>query len=298
MNRPYIPSVVAAACLLTLLFFAACKKQPKAQPHHDYTFSLSGTYFYPGDPVKFTSSAPAGSSLTWDFGDGHTSTDNSPVNVYSTSGHFRVTMIVNGYDTFRNELYILPPVVTTHVDPFSYRASPLVCAGVPVYFTCANSNITDILWNFGDGDTSVDVNPVHTFTANGTFSVSMTINGNSATKAVRSVSVALYPKLPSILLGSKSWHHNYYGYFSDGHMDVYTTYDDAVLSIDNVDDFHLRVGGVDLTYIGSNGDNRLSFTRDARRLDIDLSTHAISYKNYTYQNTKYLMYYCDNYYTP
>lgn len=44
--------------------------------------------------VKFTNCSEGGSYYYWDFGDGETSTDESPTHAYSNSGSFTVTLTI------------------------------------------------------------------------------------------------------------------------------------------------------------------------------------------------------------
>lgn len=47
-----------------------------------------------------------------------------------------------------------------------------------VYFTNRSTgNITSYFWNFGDGNTSSEVNPVHTYTVDGVYTVTLAVNG-------------------------------------------------------------------------------------------------------------------------
>ncbi len=57
---------------------------------------------------------------------------------------------------------------------FSYLANQRV-----VNFTDASSGATSWLWNFGDGNTSIQQNPTHTYTQNGNYIVTLTINGGT-----------------------------------------------------------------------------------------------------------------------
>lgn len=61
-----------------------------------------------------------------------------------------------------------------------YSAKP----NVPINFSSAGSSdpdgtIVSYLWDFGDGTTSVDPNPVHTYTKEGTYAVKLTVTDNS-----------------------------------------------------------------------------------------------------------------------
>ena len=68
----------------------------------------------------------------------------------------------------------------------SYFFNPTIqpqnaCEGEPTTFYLNNSAITNTLWNFGDGTTSTDINPTHTYTSAGTFTVSVVVTTPSGT---------------------------------------------------------------------------------------------------------------------
>ena len=44
----------------------------------------------------------------------------------------------------------------------------------PVEFTDSSTNADSVLWNFGDGNTSTERNPIHNYSSNGTFVVTLT----------------------------------------------------------------------------------------------------------------------------
>jgi PKD repeat protein len=50
---------------------------------------------------------------------------------------------------------------------------------------------TSYYWEFGDGDTSTMAEPTHTYSKDGVFDVSLTINGNLRTS--KTISIASYP---------------------------------------------------------------------------------------------------------
>lgn len=54
-------------------------------------------------------------------------------------------------------------------------------APLTVYFTDLSSNATSWLWDFGDGSSSTDQNPVHVYTSGGVFSVSLTAYNSQMT---------------------------------------------------------------------------------------------------------------------
>ncbi|NDV46078.1 PKD domain-containing protein [Paludibacter sp. 221] len=59
---------------------------------------------------------------------------------------------------------------------FSYEVEDL-----KVTFTNASKDANSYAWDFGDGKTSTETNPVHTYAANGTYSVKLTASGEGGT---------------------------------------------------------------------------------------------------------------------
>jgi PKD repeat protein len=75
--------------------------------------------------------------------------------------------------------------VTAEIVDASFTA---VTNGGTAAFTDASTGATSWAWNFGDGNTSTQQNPTHTYTTNGPHNVTLTIN-NGACSFVDSVSV-------------------------------------------------------------------------------------------------------------
>jgi PKD repeat protein len=57
-------------------------------------------------------------------------------------------------------------------------ATDLTPANVPVQFSYASNGADSFAWNFGDGNTSAEENPIHTYTTGGLYTVSLTIMAN------------------------------------------------------------------------------------------------------------------------
>jgi PKD repeat protein len=91
----------------------------------------------------------------------------------------------NTYDVFvhdRGEGIVLPPTAAFTSDVTSGPA-PLT-----VHFTdLSTGTITSYVWNFGDGGTSTERNPVHTFTAAGTYTVALTVSGPGGSDSAEAV---------------------------------------------------------------------------------------------------------------
>lgn len=99
---------------------------------------------------------------SWDFGDTGTSNQQNPFHIYTTPGFYDMVLTVNtafcsGIDTVQINVENIP---TANFVPDTTNG----CADLLVNFTNTSSaNATDFYWNFGDGDTSIVVNPSHLF---------------------------------------------------------------------------------------------------------------------------------------
>lgn len=113
----------------------------------------------------------------WFFGDGGSSAKQNPVYQYNDTGYFSVTLISlnNGCGdtlTIPKKIHVNPPVAN-----FSFVK---MCT-VPrqVAFTDASIGADYWNWNFGDGTTSVEKNPTHTYLTPGNYTVSLTVTNQS-----------------------------------------------------------------------------------------------------------------------
>ncbi|MCX7607533.1 MAG: PKD domain-containing protein, partial [Bacteroidia bacterium] len=67
-----------------------------------------------------------------------------------------------------------PPVAD-----FAPDANLRFCLGTPIAFTDRSQNAVSVRWDFGDGATSTDRNPTHTYTAPGSYTVTLTAQVSS-----------------------------------------------------------------------------------------------------------------------
>jgi len=111
-------------------------------------------------------------NISWIFEGGvpNTSTQLHPVVHYNNPGKFDVTMYATnnlGKDTLVRPEYI--EVIAQPMGDFTYSVS-----GYVANFTQTTTDIDGFSWNFGDGATSTDVNPNHTYASDGTYTVKFT----------------------------------------------------------------------------------------------------------------------------
>lgn len=109
----------------------------------------------------------------WNFGDGDTSTAESPVHVYNDFGYYRVTLELTdsiGIKSFYTQYLDVNNLGCT--PNFGYW-SGIYKASFYNYTYCFDSTLKYV-WDFGDGKTSNDENPVHNYDSAGVFKVCLT----------------------------------------------------------------------------------------------------------------------------
>ncbi|WP_462280842.1 PKD domain-containing protein, partial [Salinivirga cyanobacteriivorans] len=161
------------------------------------------TQQYPQSTVTITDLTNGGPfSYQWSFGDGNTSTQMFPgAHTYDTWGTYTIDLSVvnndfNCADNASESITIDPPVVTAEFNIDDTAG----CVPHTVTFTAEASQYPDdnydYLWDFGDGTSSTEQQPTHTFDSAATYPITLTVVGdNGAVNAAGSVKV--YP-LPEV----------------------------------------------------------------------------------------------------
>ncbi len=125
--------------------------------------------------VTFTNTtAGTGLLFFWSFGDGDTSEASNPSHTYNRNGNFNVALVVT--DSSGCSIPVSVPVSIKNQMPVArFRADTLGCPGGPVQFYNQSGGGSSYLWDFGDGTTSTAVNPKHSYTNDGLYSISLTV---------------------------------------------------------------------------------------------------------------------------
>lgn len=142
-------------------------------------FNLPGNGCVPFNAV-FENTSLGGLNFTWDFGDGTSSTEDNPTHLYSVVGNYTVKLLA--FDsTSCNKVDSISKVVSVKAVPVaSFIFNPTVPAeNTFTKFTDQSLGAVSYLWNFGDGDTSLEQNPQHIFPATGTYNVCLTVQNEA-----------------------------------------------------------------------------------------------------------------------
>jgi gliding motility-associated-like protein len=128
--------------------------------------------------VTFINNSLDGFSYLWDFGDGSTSIEQSPEHIYA-AGLFDVALTVTSAEgcvssvVFPGYIEILPvPVADASV--LEDISHPYDLSLATFHFQNNSLFADSYLWDFGDGTTSSETNPTHTYTSLDTFFAMLT----------------------------------------------------------------------------------------------------------------------------
>lgn len=129
--------------------------------------------------VRFTDQSTGNvTAWEWNFGDGTTSDEQNPRHAYLTTGLKSVSLIARGPAGSHQRLLTKIIKVDPPVAPLaSFQGTPLIgMAPLAVQFSNTSSGlIASSAWDFGDGTTSNERNPLHVYTTAGRYTVAVTV---------------------------------------------------------------------------------------------------------------------------
>ncbi|MEI6409980.1 MAG: PKD domain-containing protein [Bacteroidota bacterium] len=157
-----------------------CTAIAKYYPISDLTVQFSSYY----------SSADNASAayFTWDFGDGFISNEENPVHTYAQEGVYTATLTITGSDgckaTVVTDVYLQNFQFCWAYINFAPGNDSLAFNFSAQYYGYDSLNTAvSYLWNFGDGTSSTEANPSHTYTAEGFYIVTVDVIGSDSCEA-------------------------------------------------------------------------------------------------------------------
>lgn len=131
-----------------------------------------------GETIHLTGNAQSGASYSWSGPGNWTATGQNvtrPNCTMAMSGTYTCTISLSGQTSSTDTQ------VAVYANPTANFSVPTAYAGVPTQFTSTSTTnpsgqtITSYLWNFGDGQTSTQQNPTHTYATPGSYTVTLTV---------------------------------------------------------------------------------------------------------------------------
>ncbi len=159
--------------------------------------------------VTFNNLTTGASSLVWDFGDGNSVTWDSeenteedpefnPIHFYLTEDTFQATLSVTNFlGSVVSITKNIEGLILSTVPNFTFTTSDLT-----VQFTDDSLLAVSHFWEFGDGNTSTELNPMHTYAIAGTYDVTLTTT--NAAGIARDITIqvpvgGITPTFPAVL---------------------------------------------------------------------------------------------------
>lgn len=144
-------------------------------------FSISQLQGCAPQLIRFMDQSANATQISWSFGNGSISTDKNPGSIYTNPGEYTITLIAKnaeGSDTLQKKITIYPkPAVDFSVNdtsgcfPFNASFTDLTSTG--------GSPAASWLWDFGDGNTSKEKNPTHTYRIENQFNVTLKVTSQA-----------------------------------------------------------------------------------------------------------------------
>src|SRR5690606_3701749 len=114
--------------------------------------------------LKFTNTSGGATKYLWKFSDGKTSTAKNPTHTFTKTGKISATLVAIGAGC-EDELLKTNLGEVLFAKPNFKTQQKGSCFPITVQFLDASKDAVSWFWDFGDGATSTEKNPVHIFTA-------------------------------------------------------------------------------------------------------------------------------------
>ena len=158
-------------------------------------FSSSTTYLVVSVDAS-TSSDPDGTitSYAWAFGDGATATGVTATHEYATDGTYLITLTVTDNDMLTDSDSKSVTVSHALVSPVAQFTTLTTWLQVSVDASGSydpDGTIVSYAWDFGDGGSAMGVTATHTYSGDGTYSITLTVTDNDGLTATLSKPVTV-----------------------------------------------------------------------------------------------------------
>lgn len=128
-----------------------------------------------GQEIHFTNTSPNVAGTSWDFGNGDTSILTHPVYVFEQAGTYEISLI--GLATSTGCQNTASSTITIGEPPYASFEAPDAngCTPLNVHFNNYSNGGHYYQWDFGDGNSSVEANPQHTYSNSGEYFVRLQV---------------------------------------------------------------------------------------------------------------------------
>lgn len=150
----------------------SCDTDFAYEPVPDQLFTMAFTDLTEG-PVN---------EWAWDFGDGNNSFEQNPVHTYADTGTYLVKLVVSNEDSLQycsdsitKNIVVTAPMPDCEASFIMHPDSGVNAPNLFHFHDATQNEPDEWLWEFGDGHTSTEQNPVHQYEEGGSYEISLTV---------------------------------------------------------------------------------------------------------------------------
>lgn len=142
-------------------------------------------------------------TILWDFGDGNTIDAKNPKHTYRTDGEFDVSLLVTDNNGCQDKNTARKLIEVDRIPDLAFKGDVTFACNAPLTVNFDNlstkikANDT-YLWDFGDGSTSTQKSPSHTYTSLGEYDVTLTVTTPSG--CVNTITLPKYIRIGNIAI--------------------------------------------------------------------------------------------------
>jgi PKD repeat protein len=176
---------------------------PTADAGADQTVNEDQLVFFGGSGTDTPSDEPL-LSYEWDFGDGTTGNGKNPIHAYQDEGTYDVTLTVTdddgglGQDIMQVTVANIGPVVDCGPDVEVNEDVPVQFMGY-AFDTPSDEQSLLYSWDFGDGNSGMGINPAHSYSNEGIYTVTLTVTDDNSFIGTDSMTVTVKNIPPTVV---------------------------------------------------------------------------------------------------
>ncbi len=250
----------------------------------------------PGTPITFNNNSTTENStvFSWDFKNGNTSNQWSPVETFNTTGNYNVELIASnncGSDTAYRNIDISPSLPFTAFLSSSIPWGENACIGEDITFSISGINLASIIIDFGDGGISNQLISTHSYAIADTYTVK-SIATNYCGDAFEDSIIVIIDSLGATVAADFFWQNAcpgdtlYLNNSSTNASESIWDFGDGASSSDfNTKHLFNDIGPHDITLIAQSSCNRKDTTTYSIQLD---STLQPSFSNFSITPNAYI----------
>ena len=175
-------SVLVFTLILLFTTLSGCKEddtpmpEPTPDPKPVAAFHMTKTEALVDEVIQFTNASQHATSFIWDFGDGNTSSEANPEHTYGDAGNYTVKLKAKGAGGEDESTQTIKIAYPAPQASFSMNKTTAE-VGEEITFTNTSQNAESFSWDFGDGSTTTQENPTHSFSSKGSYTITLTVTG-------------------------------------------------------------------------------------------------------------------------